>query len=302
MSARKDARCLATTVSQLAIVVSAPDSTTTTYPTDPSNYLSLSHQLALLLHGTSTQKELLYRLNHIEHDEYDVIFSGSHCSAMVNNSTPFRKRVLAIEPLLNELQDSSKHGMNVDCDDGKERHSKVHLLIATGDIPGVATPCWSYFNLWLSHLPPFDVYMVPMDMWPSETFFEGSLKVGKGAISKTPLFSLPSFDAPTIFAIDEMHLIGHGLANQLIDMLEHYKGEDRYQQRSLPWPNSSSFRKPFGQNTTRAVDWVDIARSVIPALFTSKFKDPETKTAVISIVDFSNSHYNPQSLPHRSQE
>jgi hypothetical protein len=116
-----------------------------------------------------------------------------------------------------------------------------------------------------------------------------------------------------------MHLFGHGLAHHLIDMVggSKYKAADYSKgdlflghaaitklfdgmEESLPLIPTSfkgSFRKPFGQNTTRAVDWVDIARYVISALFISKFKDPDTKTAVISIVKFLQLSLQPTITP-----
>jgi hypothetical protein len=105
-----------------------------------------------------------------------------------------------------------------------------------------------------------------------------------------------------------MHLVGHGLANQLVDLVggnslkaKHYTKCDLFlgqaaatkifgdmeRSRSLiPTAFHGSFRKPHGRHSTRAVDWIDIARYTMPALFVCKLKDPGAKVALLSIVKF----------------
>jgi hypothetical protein len=102
-----------------------------------------------------------------------------------------------LAPLLDELQNLSKHGMDVECDDGQERHSKVHLLVATGDIPGVSTLAShsGHTSEYGCRVCPIQgvhgasghgQYFVPnpdnlsLPWWHTEDFLEGSHEVCKG--------------------------------------------------------------------------------------------------------------------------
>jgi hypothetical protein len=109
-----------------------------------------------------------------------------------------------------------------------------------------------------------------------------------------------------MFALDEMHMIGHGLCYQLVSLMEggkrdkkDYTNSDLYlgpqetarlfglMEDSLPnIPTSfdGAFKKPFGKHSTRAVDWIDMTRYVIPALFVPRLVDPLAQTAVLSLI------------------
>jgi hypothetical protein len=54
----------------------------------------------------------------------------------------------------------------------------------------------------------------------------------------------------------------------------------------IPATFDGSFRVPFGKNTTRAVDWIDIVRFAVPALMVPKMRDPGSKMAVMCLVTF----------------
>jgi hypothetical protein len=44
-----------------------------------------------------------------------------------------------LAPLIDEIKVLASRGMDVRCDDGVTRHSKVRLMVVTGDVVGVST-------------------------------------------------------------------------------------------------------------------------------------------------------------------
>ncbi|SAM00067.1 hypothetical protein [Absidia glauca] len=69
------------------------------------------------------------------------------------------------------------------------------------------------------------------------------------------------------------------VVKKLFDMMENSLA-------CIPTCFDGSFRHPFGKHSTRAVDWIDIARFAIPALFVGKFQDHGARVAMLSIVAF----------------
>lgn len=112
-----------------------------------------------------------------------------------------------LTPLLDELDLLSKGGMEVVCDDGQTRKAKVHLLLATGDIPGVATLAShsGHMSNYGCRICPikgvhgdnrYGEYFVPnsanlsLRWWPNEVFRNGSLETitgGKKASDRVDL-------------------------------------------------------------------------------------------------------------------
>jgi hypothetical protein len=120
------------------------------------------------------------------------------------------------------------------------------------------------------------------------------------------LAELPGFVGPTSFGLDEMHMLGLGLSKQLMSLInggkrvnKHYSsgtlclGESKTNQLLIEMENArytipsdfeGSFRRPFGKYTTRAVDWLDITRYMIPSLFVPIYSAIIAKDALMAIV------------------
>lgn len=124
--------------------------------------------------------------------------------------------------------------------------------------------------------------------------------------SPCPFATIPGFVAPTSFAFDELHTLGYGISKQLVSLMEggkrqnkDYTKGDLYigeketmalftameQSRStIPSVFTGSFRRPHGKYTTRAVDWLDISRFVIPSLFVPACPNRDAQDALLAIV------------------
>jgi hypothetical protein len=111
-----------------------------------------------------------------------------------------------------------------------------------------------------------------------------------------------------MFGLDEMHLFGHGISYQLVCLMKgslhgkkvyldggFYLGEGLMGNlfktmagsiHPIPPTFDGSFSIPFGKSTTRAVDWIDIARFAIPVLMVPRLPDDQAKMAVLDLVTF----------------
>ncbi|KAI8335441.1 hypothetical protein BC941DRAFT_453823 [Chlamydoabsidia padenii] len=124
--------------------------------------------------------------------------------------------------------------------------------------------------------------------------------VYKGAIDSdlilsTAISQRDTFQGPEVFGLDKRHLLGHGIAAQLLAMMGGHVNDEKHDgngdlflgvtkvgrlfekmDKSIPYIPTSfdgSFRTPFGKNTCRAVDCIDILRFVVPAVFVPKIRD-----------------------------
>jgi hypothetical protein len=119
---------------------------------------------------------------------------------------------------------------------------------------------------------------------------------------------VPYFDGPFFFALDELHLIGMGLCQHLFGLFagnfdvagaqkgpfslnQSWKttlGKDLDQARANINQEdfNGSFRFPWSKYTTRAVDWIDLVRFVVPALIIPSLTDYEAQNALLSLVRF----------------
>jgi hypothetical protein len=100
-------------------------------------------------------------------------------------------------------------------------------------------------------------------------------------------------------------MIGQGVAREVISLINGRKGKKMAYDKgdlylggnstkrlfaemeqscyTIPSIFHGSFKQPFGTHTTRAVDWLDIIRYVIPTLFVPSYKDSCTKDALLAI-------------------
>lgn len=112
--------------------------------------------------------------------------------------------------------------------------------------------------------------------------------------------------APTSFGLDEMHMLGLGISKQLISLIDGgkrnkkdythgdlYLGERTTNALFIEMENSlptiptvfdGSFRPPISTYTTRAVDWLDIIRYIIPSLFIPAYETTIAKDALLALV------------------
>jgi hypothetical protein len=101
-------------------------------------------------------------------------------------------------------------------------------------------------------------------------------------------------------------MLGLGLSKQLISLMDggkrqnkDYTNGDLYlgeaktkalfiemeeSRSTIPSVFTGSFRQPHGKYTTRAVDWLDIARFIIPSLFVPAYSNATTRNALLAIV------------------
>ncbi|SAL97130.1 hypothetical protein, partial, partial [Absidia glauca] len=239
-----------------------------------------------------------------------------------------------LRPLMDELAVLATAGMVVTCDDGTTVRSKVHLLVATGDMPAAATLSGHSGHMSTYGCPICPAkgvsgwngrgkFIMPTERnlelawWPSEVF------LGNGAmhraINPTPISDRPTFQGPALFALDEMHLFGHGLSSQLVSLMEGGKRDKKdYSKSSLfigsketarlfglmeasraniPVSFDGAFKKPFGKHTTRAVDWIDMARlSCISAI------DPGVECSNLILKLAANKHLTLMGLQSRGSD
>jgi hypothetical protein len=116
-----------------------------------------------------------------------------------------------------------------------------------------------------------------------------------------PLTSLKSFNGPVTFGLDELHLLGHGLCKQVLDLIKGNatkKGDlisanakvqelfaDMENSRcGIPASFDGFFRTPHSKYTTSAVDYLTIMTYVLPALFVAEPRTAEAKHAMLSVV------------------
>ncbi|CDH61438.1 predicted protein [Lichtheimia corymbifera JMRC:FSU:9682] len=127
-----------------------------------------------------------------------------------------------------------------------------------------------------------------------------------GQRDPSPFATLPSFHGYTFFPMDIMHLLGHGIAKQLWNMMQGTYGKNNnplylspatrntisqqfiasHQHQTTP----SSFSGSCGYIKTkseyfRAVDWIHFARFLLPTVVLEHVSDPEAVNALHHLVN-----------------
>ncbi|ORZ07085.1 hypothetical protein BCR42DRAFT_311861, partial [Absidia repens] len=226
-----------------------------------------------------------------------------------------------LEPLIEQIKTLATRGMDVHCSDGVIVHSKVRLMIATGDIVGLSVLCnhsghMSKFGCriclveGISNGSNRGMYFEPtatnLSMpWRShDSFLTGDRM--QGLKKPSPLAELTGFVGPTSFGLDEMHMLGLGISRQLLSLLDGGKGSKKNHTRgdlyigekvakiffammedsrsTIPAVFKGSFRQPYSTFTTRAVDYIDIVRYIIPSLFVPAYSNRSAMDALLSLV------------------
>ncbi|SAM04433.1 hypothetical protein [Absidia glauca] len=226
-----------------------------------------------------------------------------------------------LQPLLDEFQTLATSGISVVCDNGNLVTVKAHMLTAIGDLPAVSTMAGhsghnSYFGC---HICPIrgqvgptrhGMYFPPSNYdaalpWRSSDEFNRNAQdlLWNAPFKGTPLASLKSFNGPVTFGLDELHLLGHGLCKQVLDLITGIttkKGDlfltnvkvqglfaDMENSRcGIPASFDGSFRTPHSKYTTRSVDYLALISYVVPALFVAELRTAEAKHALLSVVKF----------------
>jgi hypothetical protein len=103
-------------------------------------------------------------------------------------------------------------------------------------------------------------------------------------------------------------MLGHGVSQQLVGLMRNgISGKHSYRNSGLylgetvmatlfktmsdslhqiPTSFDGSFHTPSSKHTTRAVDWIDIVRFVIPVLVVPKLSNHQAQLSVLNLVKF----------------
>ncbi|SAM09806.1 hypothetical protein [Absidia glauca] len=246
-----------------------------------------------------------------------TVFPGS--------TSPKKKNIWTfMRPLLHELYALEHHGIEVLCDDDIVRSSKVLNFYITGDLPGVAPFAGhaghtSHYPCRICCVRGDDAegtgrpgrYVGALKEAPLRTREDFENGTENGLLPLNPLVPLCTFTGPMFFALEELHLIGHGICKHLYRLfIGRYdvKGATmKYSLGSGAWNvvandlSSNSidykafenvFRLPAKQRSHRAVDWIGLLSFIFPALIISRMHmdciDPTI--AIITFIQYTQQH------------
>ncbi|KAI8969555.1 hypothetical protein BDB01DRAFT_732242 [Pilobolus umbonatus] len=134
-------------------------------------------------------------------------------------------------PIVDEIKSLGKHGLVVKRYDGEVITSKVHLVMATGDIPQITKFIHHQGHRAVhgcricsvkgegSLRNPGSKYYADSDapLRPSSDFTDGNAAT---QILGPSIFSLlPTFNGSSFFGLDEMHLLGQGMGRFLVELI-----------------------------------------------------------------------------------
>lgn len=207
-----------------------------------------------------------------------------------------------LRPIIEELKILSTAGMVVSVDNTEVCKAKVHLVMATGDLPASTDLahhmtfaakygcriCQTETTKVGNHTcfldDPFRV-----SVRPKSQFVKPSAENNLG-IRSTPIFcELLSFDGPAFFGLDEMHLLGQGLGKTMYDLVTISLGKSYNSAMKLvgddpklsPFYIEKNILVKIGQQIERS-------KTTVPVSFNSKWVDPIKNSGGNRAVDYFN--------------
>ncbi|KAG2204467.1 hypothetical protein INT47_005258 [Mucor saturninus] len=186
-----------------------------------------------------------------------------------------------LRPIVEEFKDLSNHGLVIRRHGNVICKSKINLVIATGDIPAAASLAHNS-----GHMSTNDI---TASLREKTDFTSGRFDLEKG-INIEPLFtSLPTFTHPTFFALEELHLIGQGIAKHVFELLTVLMKKTYNKAIALRYaPTEGELEE---ENITSAIDlhftfgiskdklikignFIKLSRPTVPTTFSSKWENP----------------------------
>lgn len=131
-----------------------------------------------------------------------------------------------------------------------------------------------------------------------------ALRSSIGQRRPSPFATLPSFHGYTFFPMDIMHLLGHGIAHQLWNMMQGTYGKNNNPLYLSPATRNTISQQLIASSQTtpssfsgscgdiknksgyfRAVDWIHFARFLLPTVLLEYVSDPEAVKALYHLVN-----------------
>ncbi|KAG2191063.1 hypothetical protein INT47_012048, partial [Mucor saturninus] len=186
-----------------------------------------------------------------------------------------------LRPIVEEFKDLSNHGLVIRRHGNVICKSKVNLVIATGDIPAAAslahhsghmsTNGCRLCRIVTKRVNSRTCYLdINASLREKTDFTSGSSDFEKG-INIEPLFtSLPTFTHPTFFALEELHLIGQGIAKHVYAPTEEELEEENITS-AIDWPFTFEIPK---DKLIKIGNFIELSRPTVPTTFSSKWENP----------------------------
>ncbi|SAM00093.1 hypothetical protein [Absidia glauca] len=315
---------------------------------------SISDIVASKLYYPSTRAQLLYRSQRATNtDRLADIFDGSVYRKMVLGGyfdSPYKKHNLCqlvlipgnnkpkdldsfLAPILSELELLSRVGIKVATVDEGIISSKVHILTFVGDIPAVAdlikhSGHTSYHGCRMCVVK--GVYGGGANFGSGGMYFPAIASLsplrkhsehkngGLLGIRASAVASLPTFTGVHFFGLDEMHLLGHGLAKMLFALVLPVKTNKMASRQDKAFPDvpanypfcsaNTNLLQNVGKDmlsskpdiplsffngnwdnieqhqSARAVDWMDFLLFVVPTLIIPSLYHPKAREKLKNLI------------------
>lgn len=207
-----------------------------------------------------------------------------------------------LRPIIGELKTLASSGMAVLVKGEEVCRAKVHLVMATGDLPAstdlahhmtfsakygcriceTTTTREGYHTCFLADPSHLTIRSKAQFVAPST---ENNL-----GIRSSPIFcNLLSFSGPAFFGLDEMHLLGHGLGKTMYDLITISLGKS-YNSSSKLVPGNPAM-SPFyidKKDLVKIGRLIEASKVNVPVSFNSKWVDPIKNSGGNRAVDYIN--------------
>ncbi|KAG2191773.1 hypothetical protein INT47_000262 [Mucor saturninus] len=223
-----------------------------------------------------------------------------------------------LQPIVDEFRDLSNHGLVIRRNGDVVCKSKVNLVIATGDIPAAAslahhsghmsTNGCRLCRIVTKRVNSRTCYLdTTASLREKADFTTGSSDFEKGINIEPLLTSLPTFTHPTFFALEELHLIGQGIAKHVYDLLT--VSMKKTYNKAIALKYAPTDKELEEENITSANDWpfsfkiskyklieignfIELSRPTVPTTFSSKWENPIEQSrgnrGVVAITQWNN--------------